>query len=505
MSIPDNRLIVVSNRLPFVIRRKEDEHWELISGTGGLVTALTPVLRNCGGVWVGWPGNLGACEECAALLRTAGEEAGFDFRPVALNPRDYDLYYNGYANESLWPLFHDLQSQCRFKPEYWEAYLRVNQAFAHAVLGNLQPDDFIWVHDYQLMSMARFLRMGAPGNPLAFFLHIPFPPLDIFVKLPERHELLHDLLQFDLVGLQTQRDRRNFIQCVRALVPAAQVRGTGALHSITLGERIMQVGAFPIGIDYRAFARQASAEAVARKAWIIHEALPNRQMVLGIDRLDYTKGIPQRMEAFRNLLERYPDLHGRINLIQVVVPSRVGIPKYDALKREIEGLVGEINGQFTGLNWVPIHYIYRQLNEEELLAYYRTAEIALITPLKDGMNLVSKEFCACSLEENSVLILSQFAGSAAQLGRGALLVNPYDVKQTANAIYRAFHMPPEERRHHMRIMRRNIRHQNIYKWVDSFIQAAINKELDFFPQNEDFLSLAMPTGDAIQPDASAYP
>lgn len=481
------RLIVVSNRLPFVIRNEAKSNWTLVPGSGGLVTALAPVLRNRGGLWIGWPGMTDEPPNCDDLLARASARAGFDFAPVWMDQTDCDLYYNGYANESLWPLFHDLQSQCRFKPEYWEAYLRVNEQFARKILEHAMPNDFIWAHDYQLMAVARFLRAGGMTAPLAFFLHIPFPPLDIFLKLPERHVLLRAMLDYDLIGLQTQRDRRNFIQCARALIDGARISSKGSMHTITLGERKIIVSAFPIGIDYREFARKAQSHKVGELARSIRESYIDRQIVLGLDRLDYTKGIPQRLEAFRNLLQRYPDLHGRITLVQVVVPSRVGIPKYDELKKEIEGLVGEINGQFTRRNWVPIHYIFRSLSNAELLAYYRTADIALITPLKDGMNLVSKEFCACSLDEDSVLILSQFAGSAAQFSRGALLVNPYDVLQTADAIYHAFNMTLEERRLRMRHLRRIVRHQNIYRWVDSFIHTAIHKELDSFPVHEEYI------------------
>ncbi|MCE5230802.1 trehalose-6-phosphate synthase [bacterium] len=494
-----HRLIVVSNRLPFVLTRRSDKTSRLEPASGGLVTALAPVLRDRGGVWIGWPGQAVDIPELPGLLEDASDLAGYQFVPVALTAEEHENYYNGYANESLWPLFHDLQSQCRFHPDYWKAYATVNGHFAGAILEQACAGDFVWVHDYHLMGVADILRKCGRDNPLAFFLHVPFPPLDIFIKLPERHKLLGMLLHYDLIGLQTQRDRRNFIHCVRALAPGAHISHRGNLHTIRLGERQVNVGAFPIGIDFKGFADHTASEEVATRAWHIHENFPERQIVFGLDRLDYTKGIPHRLEAFRNLLKRYPELHERINLVQVVVPSRVGIPKYDALKREIERLVGEINGQFTRSGWIPVHYIFRSLERTELLAWYRTAEIALVTPLKDGMNLVSKEFCASSIEENAVLILSQFAGAAAQLKRGALLVNPYDVEQTADAIRQAFYMPPEERRARMRQMRRNVRHQDIYWWVDYFIESAIGKELKDFPIQEEYIP------ENLQPLDSAAP
>jgi trehalose 6-phosphate synthase/phosphatase len=249
----------------------------------------------------------------------------------------------------------------------------------------------------------------------------------------------------------------------------------------------MRVGNFPIGIDSAAFAGKAAAPEVEDRLRAIQTRFEGRQIVLGLDRLDYTKGIPQRLRAFADLLERFPEVRRRIHLFQVVVPSRVGILEYDELKLEIERLVGEINGRYSEVGWVPVHYFFRSLSETELLAFYRAADIALVTPLKDGMNLVAKEYCACSLQENSVLILSQFAGAAAQLGRAALVVNPYDVEQTADAIYNAFRMAAGERRYRMKQLRRNVRSQDIFWWVDSFMRAAIDKELRDFPVIEEYI------------------
>jgi trehalose 6-phosphate synthase len=330
--------------------------------------------------------------------------------------------------------------------------------------------------------------MAGSKARIAFFLHIPFPPLDVYVKLPWRFQLLHALLAYDLVGFQTLRDRRNFLQCVRALIHEARAIGKGQIVSIQHGGREVRIGAFPIGIDYNDFVKRASTPEVTQKAEALRAQLPNRQLILGVDRLDYTKGIPWRLEAFRNALTRYPELRERVTLVQVVIPSREDIPRYHELKTRIEGLVGEINGQFTQPGgWVPIHYVFRSIENTDLLAYYRAAEIALVTPLKDGMNLVAKEYCACSIEEDCVLILSEFAGAAPQLQGGALLVNPYDVEGVADAMRLAFHMPSDERRGRMRRMRRAIRKQEIYWWADSFLRAAIAKDLSAFPLPSDYV------------------
>jgi len=481
------RLIVVSNRLPYVLENENGDKWSLKPGSGGLVTALLPVLRNRGGIWIGWPGTTQDVPGATEIFHGASREAGYTLEPISLTQEEVDKYYHGYSNESVWPLFHDLQSRCEFEPEYWHAYVKVNRKFAEVLASTCQADDFIWIHDYQLMDVAHHMRECGSSADLAFFLHIPFPPPDIFMKLPERHTVLTSLLACDLVGFQTQRDRRNFIQCVRMLMKNSRAQVEGHLHVVRLEDRETRVGNFPIGIDAAGFATRAGAPEVEERVQAIRSRFPDRQIVLGLDRLDYTKGIPQRLRAFASALERFPELRRRIHLFQVVVPSREGIPKYDELKLEIERMVSEINGRYSEVGWVPVHYFFRSLSQTELLAFYRAASIALVTPLKDGMNLVAKEFCASSLQEDSVLILSQFAGAAAQLGRAALVVNPYDVEQTADAIYNAFRMTPGERRYRMKGLRRNIRSQDVFWWVDSFMRAAIDKELRDFPVQEEYI------------------
>jgi trehalose 6-phosphate synthase/phosphatase len=484
---PAQRLVVVSNRLPYVLARREDGSWGLTPGTGGLVTALHPVLRDRGGIWIGWPGVTETIPNLREILRSATRDTGYAFEPVLLTAEEMDKYYHGYSNEIIWPLFHDLQGHCDFDPDYWPAYVTVNRKFAQTLIAHCKAEDFVWVHDYHLMDVAHHARERSCQAGLAFFLHIPFPPPDIFMKLPERQAVLQSLLAYDLVGVQTLRDRRNLVQCVRTLIKNVRVRVEHNLHVVQIDDHESRIGNFPIGIDAAGYARRAQAPEVEEQVRAIRERYAGRQLVLGIDRLDYTKGIPHRLRAFANLLDRFPELQGRIQLFQVVVPSRTGIHKYDQLKAEIERLVGEINGRYAQLGWVPVHYFFRSLSTTELLAFYRAAHIALITPLKDGMNLVAKEFCACSVEEDSVLILSQFAGASAQLGRAALVVNPYDVEQTADAIYQAYRMTPGERQYRMRRLRRNVNDQNIFWWVDSFMRAATDKGLRDFPILEEYI------------------
>jgi len=477
------RLVVVSNRLPFSFRRDEGGGWRAEAGAGGLVTALLPVLRNRGGIWIGWPGSTEASPEFGAELDAAAEGAGYALKGVPLTAEEVRNFYEGFSNEIIWPLFHDMQLLCNFDPVYWRTYHDVNRKYAKVVHEASGGGDFVWVHDYHLMNVAAEMRRLKSRARIGFFLHIPFPAPDIFLKLPWRMAVIDALLQFDLVGFQTVRDRRNFVQCVRALVRDVEFEGRGQVLQAAVGSRTVRVGNFPISIDYNAFMRQAATPEVAALAKDLHRLLPDRKLILGIDRLDYTKGIPNRLQAFQDVLARYPDLRERVSLIQVVVPSREDIGQYRDLKTEIERLVGRINGSFVRPGgWVPVWYVYRSLSRVELLSYYRAADIGLITPLKDGMNLVAKEYCACSIEEDCALILSEFAGAAAQLARGALLVNPYDIEGVADAIHRAFHMDAGERRARMRRMRRSIRENDVFWWVDTYLRAAITKDLSAFPQ-----------------------
>jgi len=390
--------------------------------------------------------------------------------PVALSETERDEFYYGYSNGVIWPLFHDLQNFCNFEPAYWEAYKEVNERYADAIARCSESDDFIWVHDYHLMYVAQALRERGFRAALTFFLHIPFPPYDIFAKLPQPQRLLRALLQFDLLGFQTRRDVRNFLGCVRRVMSDARVVPRRELQLVRFEKREIRLGHFPIGIDFDSFGKGAMSEPVGRRSQALHARFRDCQLILGVDRLDYSKGIPERLRAFRNALERHPELRSRVVLIQIVVPSRVEIPRYHEFKQRIDRLVGDINGRFSTSNWLPVQYHFRCLDRDDLLAHYRGCDIAFVTPLKDGMNLVAKEYCACRIDENGVLILSHFAGAAEQLKTGALLVNPYDVEEVADTISKAFRMSDAERTARMRRMRRVVREENVFWWVDSFLR-----------------------------------
>jgi trehalose 6-phosphate synthase len=294
-------------------------------------------------------------------------------------------------------------------------------------------------------------------------------------------------MEYDLVGFQTMRDRRNFIECLQHLLPNVRTSGRGAVITVHHGDRSVRVGAFPISIDYESFLARATAPEVEEGHLHLKARFRGRTIMLGLDRMDYTKGLEERLNAFRNALTRYPELRNRLTLIQVLVPSRRSLPEYKNIKARTDRLIGEINGQFARMDWTPIQYHYRSLSDEELLSYYRAADIALVTPLKDGMNLVAKEYCACNVSGEGVLILSEFAGAVSQLHRWALMVNPYDCEGTADAIYQAFTMEHSEKRRRMRKLRESVRRQNIFRWVDSFLEAGIARHLGDFPSPEEYI------------------
>ncbi len=463
------RVINVSNRLPVLIR-KHASGARVERSSGGLATALEAGWRHQRGVWIGWVGTSPG-QHIEPLLLKASKTRSYSLRSVSLTEDEIAKFYSGFANEIIWPLFHDMPSRCNFDPEYWEIYQQVNRKFGKVTAETATDDDFIWVHDYHLMLTASAMRQAGVSAPMGFFLHIPFPGPDVFEKLPWKKPILKSLLEFDVIGFQSDHDRANFVACLQRLLPEAVVEPGMPYPQVRLEGRRTVIGTFPIGIDFDEFARQAAEPEIESHSAEIRRRLSGDTLVLGVDRLDYTKGIPERLKSFRLLLRRFPEQRGHITLVQVVVPSREEIPNYKHLRREVELLVSQINGEFTEPGWVPVHYIHRNLGREELLAYYRAADVGLVTPLKDGMNLVAKEFCAAQIDERGVLIVSEFAGAGPELRSGAILVNPNDFSEVAQALHDAATMSAEEKRNRMRLLREIVKEHNVQRWIGSFLHA----------------------------------
>lgn len=459
------RLIIVSNRLPVTLERTS--HGLTVQpSSGGLVSALLPLFQGSGGAWVGWPGT-DYDEQVELALRTEGAP-DYLFEPVFFSAGEKANFYDGCCNEIVWPLFHDFQTRCNFDPAYWNSYYEANEKFADAVERVARRGDFIWVHDYHLMMLADCLRSRGDRSKLAYFHHIPFPAPDVFEKLPWRVEILRGLMQFNILGFQTDRDRKNFMACIRRFLRDSRLKKIGRRFLASAEGRHVELGTFPISIDFDSFNRGVVAPEIVARSAEIRRNMGDRKIILGIDRLDYTKGIPERLMAFRTLLRSEPSLCGRVSLVQVVVPSREQIPEYHSCKAKIEGLVGEINGEYARPGWSPVTYLHRCLSTSELLALYRAAHVALVTPLKDGMNLVAKEFCASRTDEQGVLVLSEFAGAAAELKNGALLVNPYDFEGVATALCEALHLSEFHQRLRMQKMRQTLKVHDVFWWCRVF-------------------------------------
>ena len=457
-----HRVLIVSNRLP-VNAQLAPEGLRMVSSSGGLATGLRPWHERSEGLWLGWPGDVSA----ATTAQKDQFEQGLQERglvPVHLTGDQVDRYYHGFANRVLWPAFHYLIDRVPIDATGWDAYREVNEAFAEVVAREYRPGDTIWIHDYQLMLLPAMLRARLPDARIGFFLHIPFPSSEVFRILPWRREILGGLLGADLIGLHTFAYMRHFMTSL------LHVDGVEAdIDRVRVGGREVKVGVFPMGVDAAAFSDLASDPDVQARVDAIRRDAGGRRIVLGVDRLDYTKGIPRRLMAIERLLERNPDLRDSVRYIQVAIPSRGGVDSYRRFQSHVEERVGHINGAYGSLGALPVHYVHQSVSPPDLVALYCAADVMLVTPLRDGMNLVAKEFVASRVDEGAVLVLSEFAGAAAELN-GALTVNPYDVEGVADAVHRALYMSLAERQARMRALRRRVIEHDVHAWAAAFIQ-----------------------------------
>ena len=458
------KTIIISNRLPVKI---EQENNELVykASEGGLATGLNSVFKQGNNLWVGWPG--------LAIEKSQEEEVHSNLikqhmKPVFLSSEEIEDFYEGFSNETLWPNFHYFNQYTVYKEELWLAYQRVNQKFAEIVSEELEDDDTVWIHDYQLLLLPQLIRAISPNATIGFFLHIPFPSYESFRLLPWRRELLNGMLGADFLGFHTYDDMRHFLSSVNRLAGLGNSNGT-----IKVKNRLIKADALPMGIDYEKYAASAQdPETLAREARY-RKSIGTVKLILSIDRLDYSKGIPQRLRAFELFLSKYSDFKEKVSLFMVVVPSRDSVSKYKQLKEEIDLLVGRINGQFSKLNWTPIHYFYRSFPLPALSAFYRISDVALVSPMRDGMNLVCKEYVASRLDKKGVLILSEMAGASKELS-DAIIVNPNDIHQLVEAMHKALTLPEELQIESMTSMQKSLKRYNIHAWVKLFMDELAN-------------------------------
>ena len=471
----NSRLIVVSNRLP-VSLVKDENGWKAKRSAGGLATAMDPILKQGGGIWIGWSGTHD--KEIPEVLKLLREDQSC----IAVNlPADLgEKFYEGYANQALWPLFHNFTSKLHFDADSWEAYIAANHLFCDAVVAEFRPGDRIWVHDYHLMLLPNLLRERLPDASIGYFLHIPFPASDIFSILPRGEELLWGLLGADLIAFHTHLHLQHFRMSLRRLLGMES-----AVDRLDLSGREVRLQALPIGIAPADFLGIKDQPETSDQLARLRERYRGPKLIVAVDRLDYTKGIPERLRTFRRLLTNNPELIGKVVLMQVAVPSRENIGAYRCLRSEVHELISEINGDFGSSDWVPIVYIHRGIPRPELVAIYQFADVAWVSPLRDGMNLVAKEYVVCHPEGDGALVLSSFAGAAAEMGE-ALLVNPFDEERTALSVKRALTMSAEEKHDRMLALHERVLRNNVFAWSDRFLSlldAAAQARREAVPNN----------------------
>lgn len=467
------RLIIVSNRLPLSIT-KDDDEITVTPSVGGLATGLKSFYKVYEGKWFGWPGIDRASLTKKEQQTVEAELEKENCVPVYLTEAELEDYYYGFSNKTIWPLFHYFMQYTHYNNTYWEMYKQVNQKFADAIVKELKPGDRLWIHDYHLLLLPKMIRDAFPEVNIGFFLHIPFPSYEIFRNLPWRREIIDGLLASDLIGFHTYGYERHFMSSVRRLLGYEN-----HFNQITVGRRIVQVDNFPMGIDYDRFHNAAQEQqqlSVKDKSDVQQEIdryflfAADRKLILSIDRLDYSKGIANRLRAYEQFLAQHPEYHSKISLILLAVPSRQNVEQYQQMKREVDELVGRINGEYGQINWTPVWYFYRSMPFNDLISLYNSCDIALITPLRDGMNLVAKEYIAAKIDNKGVLILSEMAGAAREMGE-ALIVNPNNHDEIVNAIIQALNMPESEKMNRGKSMQERLKRYNVDKWAKDFMDS----------------------------------
>jgi trehalose 6-phosphate synthase/phosphatase len=471
------RLVLISNRLPFTVANADGGPQFKVS-SGGLTTGLWSYLErkpNGGGerpefLWLGWPGATIAPKDEAAVKAYAEKE--FKAVPIFLEEKTMARFYHGFCNKTLWPLFHYFPDLTRYEEEYWEEYRQVNHIFAEAAMKVLRPDDLLWVQDYQLMLVPGLVREQFPEMPIGFFLHIPFPSYEVFRLLPRawRVEIIEGLLGSSLIGFHTHDYTRDFLTSV--------LRTVGYEHQLgclTLRDRVVKVDTFPMGIDFERFAKAAASEETEARVAELRAKCEGQKVIFSVDRLDYTKGLINRLQGYDVFLKRNPQWHGKVVFVVSVAPSRTGVETYQAMKLELEQTVGRIIGTYGNVHWTPLVYQFRNLGFEEIVAHYRLCDVALITPLRDGMNLVAKEFIASRPDETGVLILSEMAGAAQEMSE-ALIINPVHRGEFAQALEQALAMPVEEQVRRNRLLQDRLRRYDVVRWSEDFVQALIGTQ-----------------------------
>jgi trehalose 6-phosphate synthase/phosphatase len=456
------RLLIISNRLPVTIQKRGGD-LHVTQSIGGLATGLGSIYTEYEALWLGWPGISARNLSDADRKKIVHDLEDIRCRPAFLSDAEFEKYYNGFCNKAIWPLFHYFPHYAEYDPGYWKGYVRVNKKFCDALCDVAEAGDRIWIHDYQLMLLPALIREKIPDATIGYFHHIPFPQYEIFRLMPWRKEILEGLLGADLIGFHTFEYTTYFFNNVRRILGYEQ-----EMTWIKTGERQVRVDTFPMGIDYERFSGEMNTPEVKKEVRKLRQFVPSEKILLSIDRLDYSKGVPLRLKAFDHLLEHHPELKEKVTLILVAVPSRTRISHYAELRHEVDQLVGRINGKHGTMCWTPVRYLFKSLPFNRLLALYNIADLALITPVRDGMNLMAKEYLAAKSSGKGMLILSEFAGAAKELGE-AILINPNNTVEFAEAIYQGLTLPEAERWARVTVMQERLKRYDLKRWTTDFL------------------------------------
>jgi trehalose 6-phosphate synthase/phosphatase len=460
-----SKLILVSNRLPVTVEKKKNGNTTISPSVGGLATGMSSLSKKYSCIWVGFSGITHESfnnDEMNTINDNLATE--FNSYPVSLTNQDIELYYNGFANKTIWPLFHYFPYFTSFNEETWQSYMVVNNKFYDTLAGIYEPDDMIWVHDYHLMLLPGIIRKNIPDAKIGFFLHIPFPSYEVYRLMPWRKDVLNGLLGSDLIGFHTFGYVRHFLSSVQRLVGVEHSMG-----QLNIENRTIKCDTFPMGIDYKRYSSYMNNKKIAREISSFKQNLNGKKMILSMDRLDFTKGIIERLNSYERFLKKYPEFHEKVQMVIVNVPSRTQVDTYIKLRKRINEQIGRINGKYNTLSWSPIQYLYRSLPFEMIMTLYHCADVCLVTPLRDGMNLVAKEYVAARVDSDGVLILSEMAGVSEELGE-ALIVNPNNGEEAADSIAFALTMPETEQRRRISIMQRRLQRNDVFQWSASFIE-----------------------------------
>ncbi len=483
----NKKILMVSALLPVSVREEKRGEYSVNVSPGGLITTLSQSVKNSKVVWLGWYGYPKPSKKLENLVIEKGREKGFSLYPVSLNQEEFENFFNNFSNGVIWPLFHTFTQFCRFEEKYWEFYKKVNDKFATKIVNFLKenPDYIVWVHDYHFFLLPVFVKSKIPDAKMYFFLHIPFPSFESFLKLPWRKSIIRGMLGYDFLGFHTKIDQNNFIQCVKYFFPV-DIKKKKLTVEISLDDKKIKTAALPISIDFGKYNKLSQEKEVIQIVKTIKKRFKDKYLILSIDRIDYTKGLVEKLEGIKRFLEKYPQYREKFVMLVSTAPNIKNLPEYVQLEQIFHHKIAQINGTFGTEDWRPILFINKRLDFKELIAYYTVADICFINSIKDGLNIVCKEYAASNVDLTGAVMLSEFTGASTEIGDYVYLINPYDKENIADTIKAIFEENPDLKKEKMENLRRHISRFNIHWWSDTFFRLAQGKSVKEFPLLKDY-------------------